>query len=170
MDMFKVFMENVRNVEVLGIFFQTIRQVQFLEFREQQAACLEMDFFSVSQLIFVPFLFILMLFLRRSHPACLCGCIRVHGAPGILRLQSHGHSRCQNIFITPLLFYQIKHYQANYFSFIYRKVWDFFKTKHFSLPPEVLPFFFAVEHLWNISWILGKLGASSLRSLITSWA
>lgn len=38
-------MENVRNVEVLGIFFRTTRQVQFLELREQQAACLEMDFF-----------------------------------------------------------------------------------------------------------------------------
>lgn len=45
LDMFKVFMENVRNVEVLGIFFRTTRQVQFLELREQQAACLEMDFF-----------------------------------------------------------------------------------------------------------------------------
>lgn len=81
---------------------------------------------------------------------------------------AHRHFWCQNVFITHYasgLFYQIKHYQANYFYFINRKEWDFFKIKHFSLAPEVLPFVFCCKMPLEYLMEFGKTGSQLSQEL-----
>lgn len=124
---FKIIMGNVRNVEFLGIVFWTTQEIQFLELREQQATCLEMDFFCLWG-YFYTFSFYFDVILT-PKPSCLSGYLYLcpqstWNIEAPVPHWAYRHFWCQNIFITHCtsgLFYQIKHYQAIIFILLTEK-------------------------------------------------